>query len=183
MFLGDPTSLQTVLAWRQAIWRKPDPAWTVCGLPAALYSDPGAGFTSEHMAQVCADLNVQLIHSTAGLPRGRRDDQEIFGTATTRLPPTLPGHIPAHNYGQLVTTPTMTLSDLHGSIGYWLTHRDHRRVHPKIDQTPLRRWLGTGRLPRMPQSLEELNLLLLTVATPARPTATGSTGTACAIWR
>ena len=69
VFFGDPTSLQTALALRQAIWRKADPAWPVCGLPAALYSDHGADFTSDHMAQVCADLKVQLIHSTAGVPR------------------------------------------------------------------------------------------------------------------
>jgi putative transposase len=41
----------------------------VCGLPAALYSDHGADFTSSHIAQVCADLKVQLIHSTPGRPR------------------------------------------------------------------------------------------------------------------
>ena len=64
VFLGDPTSLQAALALRQAIWRKSDPAWPVCGLPSALYSDHGADFTSDHIAQVCADLKVQLIHST-----------------------------------------------------------------------------------------------------------------------
>jgi putative transposase len=42
VFLGDPTALQTALALRQAVWRKADPGWTVCGLPAALYSDHGA---------------------------------------------------------------------------------------------------------------------------------------------
>ena len=67
-FLGDPTASQTALASRQAIWRKADPAWPVCGLPAALYSDHGSDFTSYHMAQVCANVKVQLIHSTAGNP-------------------------------------------------------------------------------------------------------------------
>src|SRR6478735_6313581 len=37
VFLGDPSAWQTALALRQAIWRKSDPAWPVCGLPAALY--------------------------------------------------------------------------------------------------------------------------------------------------
>ena len=69
VFLGDPTALQTALALRQAIWRKTDPAWPVCGHPAALYSDRGSDFTSDHMAQVCADVKVQLIHSTPGKPR------------------------------------------------------------------------------------------------------------------
>ena len=39
VFLGDPSAWQTALALRQAIWRKADPAWPVCGLPAALYVD------------------------------------------------------------------------------------------------------------------------------------------------
>jgi len=59
------------------IWRKSDPAWPVCGIPAALYSDHGADFTSDHIAQVCADLKVQLIHSTPGVPRSR-EDRKIF---------------------------------------------------------------------------------------------------------
>jgi len=51
-----------------AIWRKTDPAWLVCGIPGLLYSDHGSDFTSRHMDQVCADLHVQLVHSTAGQP-------------------------------------------------------------------------------------------------------------------
>jgi putative transposase len=33
VFLGAPSALQTSLALRQAIWRKPDPGWQVCGIP------------------------------------------------------------------------------------------------------------------------------------------------------
>jgi len=69
VFLGAPSSLQTALALRQAVWRKSDPAWPVCGLPAVLYSDHGADFTSGHLTQVCAAVRVQLIHSTPGVPR------------------------------------------------------------------------------------------------------------------
>ena len=61
VFTGDPSALQTALALRQAIWRKTDPAWPVCGVPAVLYSDHGADFTNTHIAQVCADLRTQLI--------------------------------------------------------------------------------------------------------------------------
>ena len=69
VFLGAPSSLQTVLALRQAVWRKSDPAWPVCGSPAVPYSDHGADFTSSHLTQMCADVRVQLIHSTPGVPR------------------------------------------------------------------------------------------------------------------
>jgi putative transposase len=62
----------------------------------------------------------------------------------------------------------MTLSDLGTAIGQWLTAWYHHRVHPETGQTPLQRWLGTGWLPRMPETVEELNLLLLTLATPRK---------------
>ena len=39
LFTVDPSALQTAFALRQAIWRKTDPAWPVCGVPAVLYSD------------------------------------------------------------------------------------------------------------------------------------------------
>jgi len=68
VFFGPPTALQTALALRQAIWRKTDPEWQVCGLPVTLYSDHGSDFTSAHLTQVCADVKVQLIHSTPGKP-------------------------------------------------------------------------------------------------------------------
>ena len=34
VFLGAPSILNTSLALRQAIWRKGDPSWPVCGIPA-----------------------------------------------------------------------------------------------------------------------------------------------------
>ena len=68
VFLDAPTAAQTALAFRQAVWRKSDPQWPVCGLPAVLYSDHGADFTGSHIAQVCADVKVQLIHSAPGKP-------------------------------------------------------------------------------------------------------------------
>ena len=55
VFLGAPSAVQTALALRQAIWRKADPTWPVCGLPAAHDSDHGTDFTSGYIAQVCAD--------------------------------------------------------------------------------------------------------------------------------
>ena len=122
VFLGDPTALQTALALRQAVWRKTDPGWTVCGLPAALYSDHGADFTSTHLAQVCADVKVQLIHSTPGVPRGRGKIERLFGTITTELLPTLPGHIPPKNHGKPVSPPALTLSQLDAAVGRYMGH-------------------------------------------------------------
>jgi putative transposase len=38
----DPSSLHTSLALHQAIWRKEDPRWIVCGIPDVLYTDNGS---------------------------------------------------------------------------------------------------------------------------------------------
>lgn len=168
VFLGDPSTIQTALAFRQAIWRKADPAWPVCGLPSVLYSDNGADFTSHHLDQVCADTRVQLVHSTPGVPRGRGKIERLFGTITTELLPTLPGHIPPGTFGKPVTPPTLTVAALDEAIGRYLVTDYHHRIHSETGQTPVARWLAGGWLPRMPDSLEQLDLLLLTVATPRK---------------
>lgn len=168
VFLGDPSAWQTGLALRQAIWRKPDPAWPLCGLPAALYCDQGTDFTSTHIAYVCADLRVQLVHTPPGKPRGRGKVERLFGTITTELLPTLPGYIPHHNHGRPVTPPALTLSELDARIGRYLVDDYHHRVHTETGEPPIQRWLAGGWLSRMPNTLEALDLLLLTVATPRK---------------
>jgi putative transposase len=37
--LDAPSALTTALAFRQAIWRKPQPDWHVCGIPSAFHVD------------------------------------------------------------------------------------------------------------------------------------------------
>lgn len=68
VFLGAPSALNLSLALRQAIWRKTDPGWAVHGIPDVLYADHGSDFTSDHLAQVAADLHIELVHSTVGRP-------------------------------------------------------------------------------------------------------------------
>lgn len=82
--------------------------------------------------------------------------------------PTLPGHIPPGNHGKPVTPPTLRLSELDAAVGHYLVDTHHHRVHPETGQTPARRWVAGGWLPRMPESEEALDLLLLTVATPRK---------------
>jgi putative transposase len=64
----DPSALHTSLALRQAIWRKADPRWIVCGIDV-LYADNGSDFTSRHLEQVGADLKIRLVFSIPGKPR------------------------------------------------------------------------------------------------------------------
>lgn len=117
VFLDAPSAHQTALALHQAIWRKTDPDWLVCGIPSVLYVDHGSDFTSTHITQVAADLHLQLIHSSIGIPRGRGKGERIFGSITTGLLPTLPGHIPPGNNGLPITDPSWTLPELDTAIG------------------------------------------------------------------
>jgi len=75
-----PSALQTALVLRQAIWRKAEPHWHVCGIPAVFYTDHGSDFTSQHLEQVAADLKMQLIFSQVGVPRGRGKIERFFQT-------------------------------------------------------------------------------------------------------
>jgi putative transposase len=76
----DPCALHTSLALRQAIWRKEDPRWIVCGIPDVLYTDNGSDFTSQHLEQVGADLKIRLVFSIPGKPRGRGRIERFFST-------------------------------------------------------------------------------------------------------
>jgi putative transposase len=158
-----PSALQTALALHQAIWRKADPAWQVCGIPETLYSDHGTDFTSRHMDQVCADLHIQLVHSTAGSPQGRGKIERFFSTVNQLLLPTLPGQLVN---GKLATPPKLTLAQLDEILQAFIVGDYHFRPHGETKQPPRERWEAGGFLPRMPDSLEQLDLLLLTVATP-----------------
>lgn len=163
LFLGAPSALNLSLALRQAIWPKADPAWVVHGLPDALYVDHGSDFTSHHIAQVAADLHVQLIHSTVARPQGRGKVERLFGTITTELLPELPGHIVR---GKPASPPRLTLSELDAAVGAWTTGTYHLRAHSETRVPPQQAWLADGWLPRLPDSLEALDLLLVMVAKP-----------------
>lgn len=161
VFVGAPSALQTSLALRQAIWRKADPLWHVCGIPDVLYVDHGSDFTSHHIEQVAVDLHFQLVYSTVARPQGRGKVERLFGTLNTELLPELPGYLV---HSKPATPPKLTLSDLDRAVGAHLIGHYNTRVHSEINAVPQVAWLGDGWLPRMPDTLEDLDLLLITVA-------------------
>ena len=161
VFLGAPSALQTSLALRQAIWRKSDPDWPMCGIPGVLYVDHGSDFTSQHLEQVSVDLHFELVYSTVARPQGRGKVERLFGTLNTELLAELPGHLV---HGKPATSPRLSLSDLDRALGAYIIGTYNARVHREIGAAPRAVWLGNGWLPRMPNSLEDLDLLLITVA-------------------
>ncbi len=160
-----PSALGTALALHQALWRKGDARWPVCGIPDVFYTDHGSDFTSRHLEQVAADLGMQLVYSTRGRPRGRGKIERFFGTVNQLLLGDLPGYAPA---GGAPAIPTLTLPTFEARFRAWLLDDYHRRIHGETRQAPLARWEAGGFLPRLPESLEELDLLLLTVTKARR---------------
>jgi putative transposase len=161
VFIGAPSALQTSLALRQAIWRKADPRWPVCGIPDVLYVDHGSDFTSQHLEHVAADLHFELVYSTVARPQGRGKIERLFGTLNTEFLPEQPGHLV---HGKPATPPRLSLSALDSALGGYLIDDYNTRVHGEIGPAPRVSWLGDGWLPRMPESLEALDLLLIQVA-------------------
>jgi putative transposase len=161
LYFEAPSAIQTALALHQAIWRKKDPRWRVCGIPEVLYTDNGSDFTSRHQEQVAADIKMQLIFSTPGKPRGRGRIERFFSTVTSMLLSGLPGHTPVS--AGICGKPTLTLPELDAMLREFILGVYHLREHSETKVTPQARWEQGSFLPRMPDSLEQLDLLLLTV--------------------
>ncbi len=160
-----PSALGTALTLREAIWRKADPRWHVCGIPQTFYTDHGSDFTSQHLEQVGADLKIVLVFSAAGRPRGRGRIERFFQTTNQLFLSTLPGYTPP---GTLKRPPALTLAELDARLQTFLLDDYHQRVHGETGMAPQARWEAGGFLPQLPESLEQLDLLLLTVAKPRR---------------
>jgi putative transposase len=161
LYFEAPSAIQTALALHQAIWRKKDPRWRVCGIPEVLYTDNGSDFTSRHQEQVAADIKMQLIFSTPGKPRGRGRIERFFSTVTSMLLSGLPGHTPQS--GGICGKPNLTLPELDAMLREFILGVYHLREHSETKVTPQERWEQGSFLPSMPDSLEQLDLLLLTV--------------------
>lgn len=161
-----PSALNTSLALRQAIWHKDEPRWHMCGIPQVLYTDCGSDFTSQHLEQVSADLNICLINSTPGQPRGRGHIERFFQTVQEMLLSPLPGYAPPQ--GPVRGVPQLTLGDLDTRFRAFILDVYHARPHSETQMLPQQRWEAGGFLPQMPDSIEQLDLLLLTVAKPRK---------------
>ena len=158
--LSAPTALNTALALRDAIGRKSDPRWHVCGIPQTFYTDHGGDFTSHHLEQVALDLKMVLIFSEPGMPRGRGRIERFFNTINQLFLCTLPGYAPN---GAPPGATLLTLPALEMRLRDFLLDDYHQRVHSETGMAPQTRWEAGGFLPHVPESPEQLDLLLLTV--------------------
>ncbi|HDT6579397.1 TPA: DDE-type integrase/transposase/recombinase [Bacillus cereus] len=155
---GTPDTLRTALTLRQAIWRKENPEWMICGIPEIFYTDHGSDFTSKHLEQVAVDLKMELSFSRVGVPRGRGKVERFFRTINTMFLQELPGFIKNKK-----TIKLLTLEDLITRFHNWLLNTYHNKIHSTTKQKPSEMWNQSGFLPNMPIDLEDLDLLLLHV--------------------
>lgn len=160
-----PTIIHTALALRQAIWRKSEPHWHVCGIPQVFYTDHGSDFTSRHLEQVAADLKIDLIFSTVDMPRGRGKIERLFETINQLFLCEVPGYTPP---GTSPARPQLTLDAFEVRLRTFLLERYQERTHSETAMAPQARWEANGFLPHLPESLEQLDLLLLTIARTRR---------------
>jgi putative transposase len=156
-----PAAIQTALILRQAIWRKSLPQWKISGVPALFYSDHGSDFTSDHLEQVSAALEMALVFSEPGMPRGRGKIERFFRTVNQMLLCGLPGYTPA---GLPPDHAILTVSAFEAELQRFILDQYHQRPHSETGEPPQARWERGGFLPRLPESLKHLDLLLLTVA-------------------
>lgn len=163
VFLGAPSALNTSLALRQAIWRKPQVDWPVCGIPGVLHVDHGSDFTCIHLDQAAVDLHFQLVYSIIARPQGRGKVERLFRTLNTELLPELPGYI---QDGKPTTPPRLSLPELDAAIGAFIVQNYNARLHSGINAIPVEAWRAGGWIPRLPDSLEALDSLLVMVAKP-----------------
>ncbi|QBD77333.1 transposase [Ktedonosporobacter rubrisoli] len=175
-----PSAIQTALTLRQAIWRKEDPQWQVCGIPEVFYTDHGSDFTSVHLEQVGADLKMQLVFSQVGRPRGRGKIERFFQSVEQLFLERQPGYAPSEAWPKSVgqgagkeRAGVLTLWELEQCFREWLLSDYHRRVQKGHSRGPQERWEEGGLLPRMPESLEQLDLLLVQVARKRRVQQSG----------
>lgn len=159
VFTGAPSALNTALALRQAIWRKQNPSWVMCGLPDILHVDHGSDFTSEHLERTAVALHIRTIHSTVGRPQGRGKIERFFGTINTEVLAALPGRL---GPGIRAPQPVLDLPALDREIGAFIAIYNDR-AHSEIGISPRDSWVADGWLPRMPDTLEDLDGFLLTV--------------------
>jgi putative transposase len=144
-----PSALQTSLALHQAIWKKSNSDWLICGIPEKFYTDHGSDFTSNHLEQVAIDLKINLVFSTVGVPRGRGKIERFFLTVNQLFLQDLPGYL-----GNQTSTSLLTFKELDEKFANFIIYNYHHRIHGTTKKEPILTWNNSGFLPNMPESLE-----------------------------
>ncbi len=140
----NPSATHTSLVLHQAIWKKCNPDWQICGIPETFYTDHGSDFTSNHLEQVAIDLKINLVFSSIGVPRGRGKIERFFLTVNQLFLQDLPGYL-----GNQTTTSLLTLKELNKKLLNFILYNYHHRIHGTTKKEPIQSWNNSGFLPNM----------------------------------
>lgn len=162
--LEAPSAMNTALALRQAIWKKKESSWQICGIPRILYTDHGSDFMSHHIEQVCVGLKIRMLNSAVGRPQGRGKIERFFQTLNECVLMDLPGYSVK---GKPASKPTLSLGQLEAAVLDFILNRYHVTSHSSTGLPPIQMW-ANGFLPQLPESPELLDLLLLTIHKPRK---------------
>lgn len=160
-----PNSVNTALSLKQAIWKKDNPEWQICGVPKVLYTDHGTDFMSDHIEEVCIKLKIRRIHSLVGRPQGRGKIERFFETLNSEVLSPLPGFT---INGKPTSEPKVDISGLQSVIEAFIIKNYNVRTHISTGQSPNTKWSTNGFIPQSANSIEELDLLLLTIEKPRK---------------
>nr|WP_257644696.1 DDE-type integrase/transposase/recombinase [Listeria monocytogenes] len=131
----NPSAIHTSLVLHQAIWRKRNPDWPICGIPEKFYTDHGSDFTSNHLEQVAIDLKINLVFSTVGVPRGRGKIERFFSTINQLFLQDLPGYLGNQNSSTL-----LSLKELDEKLSNFIIYNYHHRIHGTTKKEPIKAW-------------------------------------------
>ncbi|MCC7530266.1 MAG: DDE-type integrase/transposase/recombinase [Candidatus Melainabacteria bacterium] len=158
--LDPPSAQRTAITLRQAIWKKENPNWLVCGIPDVLYTDRGSDFRSTRIQQIAAELGFKLSKRRSGKPQGGGKIERFFGTVNQLLMSELPGFTPED---EPAAAAGMTIQQLQKTFDEWIIAEYMHRVHGETGETPFDRWSNHHQHPRLAPSFEVLDVLLMTV--------------------
>ncbi|MBX9573444.1 MAG: Mu transposase C-terminal domain-containing protein [Candidatus Obscuribacterales bacterium] len=158
--LDPPSAQRTAITLRQAIWRKDDQRWLVCGIPDFFYTDRGPDFRSNRIKQIAAELSFRRRKRRGGKPQGGGKIERFFGTVNQVLMSELPGFTPEDDPP---ATPGMTIQELQRLFDEWVIDEYMHKVHSETGETPFERWSTHHLHPRLAPSLESLDILLMTI--------------------
>lgn len=161
--LDPPSAQRTAIALRQAIWKKDNPRWLVCGIPDYFYTDGGSDFRSNRIKQVAAELDITRRKRQSDKPQGGGKIERFFLTVNQMLMSELPGYTPE---GEPPATPGLTIQQLQAIFHHWVIDEYMHKVHTETGEKPFDRWSNHHLHPRLAPSLEALDVLLMTVPNP-----------------
>ncbi|MGA1116562.1 MAG: DDE-type integrase/transposase/recombinase [Opitutales bacterium] len=125
-------------------------ALTCRGIPQKIYTDQGKVFTCQHLKQVCANLQIRLIHAQPYAPQSKGKIERFFRTVRSDF---LQG---------LQLQNVNSLQDLNRTFHMWLEDQYHSRPHNSLlPETPIERFQKQSqgiRWIKDNQSLKELFL-------------------------